>query len=99
MKKIVQEAKTEIKINDLNGKEVIAYKSRGNHICVLTAFMKRTSSQRFFGFINLAYTDGDATYLGDSFYASIHAAITGGKEVFAFADYDEFILAIRSKML
>lgn len=96
MKAIVIDSVTEIKISDLKGEEIIAYSSRGNHICILSCVFKtKTTGQEMFGFKNLAYTKSKPVYVSDTMYGAIHTATLSGRKLFAFDNYDEFIEAIK----
>jgi hypothetical protein len=89
MKKIVTESVSEIKLNSLDGHEIVAYQCKSSSNVAILARLGTSGEvragmiQNKFGFVPLGDSQGKPRYFGGSFYDSIENAMVC-REVYIF---------------
>lgn len=78
-------------ITPLNGKELVAYVTEANTICLLQRISKNFVDVNRFGFFNMAYSDSSSpTFAGSTWYDAVKKA-GAARTLYAFETYDELL--------
>ena len=90
-------AAKEIKLNDLQGNEIVAYRSQNSpNYCVLAKLTQKDFGQQKYGFVALNCSDTPPRFVGNTWYEAI--TIAGkNRDVMVFTSMDEMLTAMLNK--
>ena len=90
-------AAKEIKLNDLQGNEIVAYRSQNSpNYCILAKLTQKDFGQQKYGFVALNCSNSSPRYVGDTWYDAI-ATAGKSREIMVFASMDEMLTAMLNK--
>ncbi len=97
MKRIISQTNNTITVNELTGKELVAYKSKDGKKFGYLSRLNSNGQPDSFGFISLYDTGRPPSFISNSALKSIQIAIDAQRDVRMFATTEEMLDAIRNQ--
>ena len=98
MKKIiVSEVPKEVKLNDMIGNEIVAYRSLNSEgYCILSKLTKRADGEQVYGFITLNASNSSPRFEGRNWFEAIKTA-SASRTIYTFNNMEEMLKAMVNK--
>lgn len=84
-----------IEVQHLTGREIVCYLSSKTNTPKILAKLtggRHDPSPEKWGFVSIAYPTGDVVFASDTFIDAARKCLQGGREVFTFENYREFLI-------
>lgn len=91
---------TQVQVNNLNGNELICYKSKTSDAYSILAKLNAQGPPYTdsYGFVSLKYSDNYATYRHGTWREAVEAVAATGREVYAFYSMFELIKFLNEQL-
>jgi hypothetical protein len=94
---IVTQTATEIKLDNLQGNEIVAYRSQNSvNYCILARLTKKDDGQQKYGFVAMNCSDSSPRFVEKTWFDAIRLA-SKTRSVVTFANMNELLTAMLNK--
>lgn len=97
MKNIIVSATEDIRVEDLTGREIVAYRSHNSENYCVLAKLTQVANVQMYGFVPLNGFDQSPRFMGLSPKDSIEKCFKKGRKAVAFSNMKEMLTAMLNK--